>query len=101
MFKLSSQIIRARFAVFFWAAMVVAIGIPAVTVSAQKKLKVEDVVAKHLEALGSAEARNKSRIIQGTAIGNFPVRWFRNGAGRRRDGFPGREESYKYCFWKC
>ncbi|HEY5883638.1 MAG TPA: hypothetical protein VIT88_03080 [Pyrinomonadaceae bacterium] len=40
-------------------------------VAAQEKLKVEDVIARHLEALGSAEARNKSRIIQGTAVGTF------------------------------
>ena len=82
MYKLSSLIIRAKFAGLFWAAMVVAIGIPAVTVSAQEKLKVEDVVAKHLEALGSAEARNKSRIIQGTAVGTFRL----GGSGTAQGG---------------
>jgi hypothetical protein len=71
MYTLSSQNIRGRLTAFVFIAAIVASGIPAVTVSAQEKLKVEDVVAKHLEALGSAEARNKSRIIQGTAVGTF------------------------------
>lgn len=39
------------------------------------KLKAEDVVAKHLDSIGTAEARSavKSRIIQGTTIATFRV----------------------------
>src|SRR5688572_5758095 len=71
MHTLSSQVLFTKLAAIVFAATIVAISFPAVSVSAQEKLKVEDVVAKHLEALGSAEARNKSRIIQGTAVGTF------------------------------
>src|SRR5688572_9600342 len=67
----SPKILRARLSGFIFAVMVVAVSVPAMPVSAQEKLKVEDIVAKHLEALGSADARNKSRIIQGTAVGTF------------------------------
>lgn len=35
------------------------------------KLTAEEVIAKHLESLGPAEARNSSRIIQGMAIGTL------------------------------
>lgn len=71
MHTLSSYIHRAKLAALVIAAAIVVVSAPVVSVSAQEKLKVEDVVAKHLEALGSAEARNKSRIIQGTAVGTF------------------------------
>ena len=71
MHTLSSYILRANLAALVIAAAILAVSAPVVSVSAQEKLKVEDVVAKHLEALGSAEARNKSRIIQGTAVGTF------------------------------
>ena len=54
----------------------------ALPVAAQEKLKVEDVIAKHLEALGSAEARHKSRIIQGTAVGTFRL----GGSGTAQGG---------------
>ena len=66
-----TPILRAKIKTIVFAAMIVAVSVPAASVSAQEKLKVEDVIAKHLEALGSAEARNKSRIIQGTAVGTF------------------------------
>ncbi len=66
-----SQIVRARLARIVFIAMFAAISIPTLPAFAQEKLKVEDVIAKHLEALGSAEARSKSRIIQGTAVGTF------------------------------
>ena len=65
------QIVRAQLTRSVFIVMLAAISIPAIAVSAQEKLKVEDVIAKHLEALGSAEARSKSRIIQGTAVGTF------------------------------
>ena len=71
MHTLSSYILRAKLAALVIAAAILAVSAPVVSVSAQEKLKVEDVVAKHLEALGSPEARNKSRIIQGTAVGTF------------------------------
>ncbi len=53
-----------------------------VCVSAQEKLKAEDVIAKHLEALGPADARNRSRIIQGTATANFRL----GGSGTAQGG---------------
>lgn len=71
MHTVSSHILGAKLAAIVFAAAIVAVSVPAVRISAQEKLKVEDVVAKHLEALGSAETRNKSRIIQGTAVGTF------------------------------
>ena len=71
MITLSSQILRTKLMAIVFSAIIAAILIPVVNVSGQEKLKVEDVIAKHLEALGSAEARQKSRIIQGTAIGTF------------------------------
>ncbi|MDT4966570.1 MAG: hypothetical protein QOJ64_1307, partial [Acidobacteriota bacterium] len=41
----------------------------------QEKMTAEDVVAKHLESLGSAEARGKikSHVILGTAVGTFRI----------------------------
>jgi hypothetical protein len=43
------------------------------TVSSEQKLKAEDVVAKHLESVGTAEARAtiKSRIAVGTVVVSF------------------------------
>ena len=40
-----------------------------------QKMKAEDVIAKHLESIGTAEARAKikSRIIQGTAIATYRI----------------------------
>ena len=67
----SSHVLRAKLVAIVFAATILAVSVPAVSVSAQEKLKVEDVVAKHLEALGIPEARKNSRIIQGTAIGTF------------------------------
>lgn len=46
-------------------------GALAIATSVPDKITAEEVVAKHLEALGPAEVRSKSRIIQGTAIGTL------------------------------
>lgn len=54
----------------------------AIPVSAQEKLKAEDVIAKHLEAIGPAEARKSSRIIQGMAVGTFRL----GGSGSAQGG---------------
>jgi hypothetical protein len=77
-----SQIVRAHFTRIVFLAIVAAISIPGIAVSSQEKLKVEDVIAKHLEALGSPEARSKSRIIQGTAVGTFRL----GGSGSAQGG---------------
>ena len=49
-----------------------------------QKLTAEDVVNKHLESLGSAEARAsvKSRVVQGTVVGTIRV----GGAGQSKGG---------------
>ena len=71
MSTLSFPVLRAKLSAVFFVTAIAAISFSPLTASAQEKLKVEDIVAKHLEAVGSAEARNKSRIIQGTAVGTF------------------------------
>jgi hypothetical protein len=52
--------------------------------SVAQKLKPEDVVAKHLESLGSAEARGavKSRVMQGTVLATVRI----GGGGQLRGG---------------
>ena len=49
-----------------------------------QKLTAEDVVNRHLESLGSAEARAsvKSRVVQGTVVGTTRV----GGAGQSKGG---------------
>ncbi|HEY0386629.1 MAG TPA: hypothetical protein VGC64_11485, partial [Pyrinomonadaceae bacterium] len=51
---------------------------------APDKMKPEEVVAKHLDSIGTAEARAKikSRIIQGTALATFRV----GGGGQSQGG---------------
>lgn len=46
------------------------------------KMTAEEVVSKHLGSIGPAEARNKSRIIQGTAIGTMRL----GGSGTAQGG---------------
>jgi hypothetical protein len=54
-------------------ALALPLGIAATTPPAPDKMKPEEVVAKHLDSIGTAEARAKikSRIIQGTAQTTF------------------------------
>lgn len=55
------------------AACLLAAAFTAAPAAAAQKLKAEDVVARHLEAVGPAETRAsvKSRIITGTAVAHF------------------------------
>ncbi len=73
--------ISERRAVAFTFMLVFAV-LSSVGVYAQEKLKAEDVIAKHLEAIGPAAARNKSRIIQGTATATFRL----GGSGTAQGG---------------
>ena len=77
-----SHLVRAKPTLVVLIAISVVTSFSVSRVAAQEKLKVEDVIAKHLEALGSAEARNKSRIIQGTAVGTFRL----GGSGSAQGG---------------
>ncbi len=71
--------VRTAIALIF---MIVFAGSTTARVSAQEKLKAEDVIAKHLEALGPVDARTRSRIIQGTATANFRL----GGSGTAQGG---------------
>lgn len=57
---------------------------PASTTPAPQKMTAEEVVAKHLEAIGTAEARAKakSHVILGTAVGTFRL----GGSGTSQGG---------------
>ena len=54
------------------------------TASSEQKMKVEDVVAKHLESVGTAEARAaiKNRIAVGTVVVSFRTPAIGQAAGR-------------------
>jgi len=54
------------------------------TTSLAQKLTAEEVIAKHLESLGSAEARAsvKSRVMQGTVLATVRI----GGAGELKGG---------------
>lgn len=57
--------------------LLLALALPSTLTAKPKpqKMKAEDVIAKHLESIGTAEARAKikSRIIQGTAIATYRI----------------------------
>ena len=57
------------------AIILLATTIPTTATPAPQKMTAEEVVAKHLEAIGTAEARAKikSHIILGTAVGTFRI----------------------------
>jgi hypothetical protein len=70
-------------------ACALAVALLATTISttattAPQKMTAEEVVAKHLESIGTAEARSKikSHIILGTAVGTFRI----GGAGTSQGG---------------
>src|SRR6476620_8038049 len=56
----------------------------ATSVALAQKLKAEDVVAKHLESVGSAEARAavKSRVVQGSVLATVRI----GGGGQLKGG---------------
>jgi hypothetical protein len=55
--------------------ILLATSMPTAAKPAPQKMTAEEVIAKHLEAIGTAEARSKikSHIILGTAIGTFRI----------------------------
>ena len=70
---------------FMWKVFVfVTLTVFATTTALAQKLTAEDVIARHLESLGSAEARAsvKSRVMQGTVLATVRI----GGGGELKGG---------------
>jgi hypothetical protein len=74
---------RAKFSVVFIIMAIMLCSVPVAMAQSKEKLKPEDVVAKHLESIGPAEARAgwKSMVAVGTTDVVFKSRGTSQGAG--------------------
>jgi len=78
------SLISSLLLITLWPAPVATAGITTNTSAAADKMKPEEVVAKHLESIGTSEARTavRSRAMVGTSVATFRIKGISQAQGR-------------------